>query len=69
MPETFSPAKLKAARLAAGLTQTEAAERAGMQQPVWARLELGGRPDPSISTIGRLAAALGITVSQLTEGE
>ena len=67
MPETFSPAKLKAARLAAGLTQTEAAERCGMQQPTWARLETGDRPQVSVLTIGRAASALSCEVAELLE--
>lgn len=49
---------LRATRLAAGYTQSELAARAGMSQQALAKLE---KPtaNPSISTIARLAHALG----------
>ena len=47
------------ARLEAGLTQKQLAERAGMKQSVIARLEAGGRT-PTLETMRRLAAALNL---------
>ena len=37
------PSRLKAARMAAGLTQQQAAERLGVSQGYWALLESGQR--------------------------
>ncbi len=47
------------ARAAAGLTQTELAERVSMKQPNIARLE-GGTYQPSVATLQRLAEALNV---------
>jgi transcriptional regulator with XRE-family HTH domain len=47
---------LREARLKAGLTQTELAERLGASQPVVARLE-SGRANPRIATFERALAA------------
>lgn len=46
-------------RTAAGLTQSELAQRTGMSQPAIARLEAGGT-EPTIATLRRIAAALDI---------
>jgi transcriptional regulator with XRE-family HTH domain len=58
---------LKEARLDAGLTQAELAERLGASQPVVARLE-SGRANPRIATFERALAATGhrlaVTVEQ-----
>jgi ribosome-binding protein aMBF1 (putative translation factor) len=52
---------LSTLRLEAGLSQSELAARMDMQQPNIARLEK--KPgDPSMTTLKRLAAALGVTV-------
>ena len=50
---------LIAARLAAGLTQAELAERLGTKQPAVARLESGAMP-PSLDMLKRLAKALNV---------
>lgn len=50
--------ELIAARLRAGLTQAQMAERMGTSQSVIARLE-GGRRTPSIETVQRYARATG----------
>ena len=47
------------ARLAAGLTQRQLAERMGTSQAAIARLESGTRL-PTVDTLFRLAAALGV---------
>lgn len=50
---------LSALRLAAGLTQAELAARVGMTQPQLSRLESGRQRDVLLSTLQRLARALG----------
>lgn len=50
--------ELIAARMRAGLTQSQIAERMGTTQSVIARLE-GGKRTPSISTVQRYADAAG----------
>ena len=42
--------RFKEVRQNNGLTQAEMADKLGMKQPAWARLENGGVPDPRIST-------------------
>lgn len=54
----LSPEKIRDRREALKLTQAAAAERAGMPQPHWSRIESGERPDPTLSTAERIAAAL-----------
>ena len=56
--------RLKSARLAAGLTQRELAERAGVSQSLVAQIERGER-EPGRNALRRLAGALGTTVSWL----
>ncbi len=51
-----------------GLTQSELARRAGMQQSSVARIE-GGGSKPRQSTLRRLASAMGLHPSQLLDTE
>jgi len=51
---------IRAARLAAGLSVTALAERCGISQPHLSQLE-AGKSLPSISTLYKLAAALGVS--------
>jgi transcriptional regulator with XRE-family HTH domain len=53
-------------RQTAGLTQEDLAHAAGVTVTTLARIE-GVRANPAWSTVGQIAAALGITVSQLAE--
>jgi DNA-binding XRE family transcriptional regulator len=53
-------ARLKSLRQAAGLTQAELARRTGIHRPNIARVE-AGRHAPSLETLTRLAAAIGVT--------
>jgi predicted nucleotidyltransferase/DNA-binding XRE family transcriptional regulator len=53
-----SAALLRRARLAAGLTQTELARRAGVTQSVISAYE-SGRREPALSTLARLVEAAG----------
>lgn len=61
-------ARLRELRLAAGLTQAELARRTGIHRPNIARVE-AGRHTPSLETLARLAAAIGVpTTHVLHEG-
>lgn len=63
---TPTPAKIRSARLAAGMTQAEAAERAGWKQPTWAAFE-AGRYSPTLGTLERIAKTLGCAVKDLVD--
>jgi putative transcriptional regulator len=54
-------ARLRALRVAAGLTQQQLADRLGMRATNITRLENGGRT-PSWETVLRLAKALGVSL-------
>jgi transcriptional regulator with XRE-family HTH domain len=56
---------LKQARLEALMTQSDAAFMSGMKQSAWARFESGRRPDPSLSTLEKMARALNVPVSRI----
>jgi DNA-binding XRE family transcriptional regulator len=55
---------LSVLRLAAGMSQIELAQSMGMKQPNIARLEKNPG-DPSLSTLKRLAAALGVEIGHV----
>jgi len=59
-------AKLKALREQRGLTQEQLSERSGVSRTYLARLETG-RQDPTLSTLEKLAKALGVKVGRLLE--
>lgn len=60
--------RLRQLRLEAGLTQAELAKRTGIHRPNIARVE-AGRHTPSLETLARLAAAIGVpTTRVLSEG-
>lgn len=61
----LDPAKIRLRRERLGLTQADAAERAGLLRPNWARLEAGDKLDVHLSTAEAVAAALGTTLSRL----
>jgi transcriptional regulator with XRE-family HTH domain len=52
-------ARMRAARIAAGLTQEEAAARAAIAYKRWQDIE-AGRANTTILTLNRVAAALGV---------
>ena len=56
--------RLKEARKAKKLTQTEAAELIGLQQQAWQRLE-AGKLDPKMSTIYNVCKGLEISADWL----
>lgn len=59
--------ELRRAREKAGFSQETLAERAGMHRNAVALLETGKR-DPRVSTVAKLAKALGVTASELLKG-
>jgi transcriptional regulator with XRE-family HTH domain len=58
---------IRAARDAADLTQDEAADGADMQTAVYSRIERG-EVDPRLSSLLKIAAGLGVPVSDLLRG-
>lgn len=70
MPDTPFPGRLRELRQAAGLTQQQLADRAGLHRVHVAHLETGGRrPDRlNLDTARRLADALGVGLEALLSG-
>lgn len=62
MPDQPSP--IRAARIAAGMTQQQLADALGIAQQSVARWEAGER-EPRVSTLRRIAAVLGCDLSAL----
>lgn len=60
---TFSPSRVRAARLDAGLSQREVAEKAGLSLDTVARTERGDH-DPGATKLGWIAEALGVHPGQ-----
>ena len=58
---------LKESRLALGLTQREAADRAGVSQGFWSHLERGGGVAASLETLCACAAAVGTELAAFIE--
>lgn len=58
--------RVKDARFRAGLTQAELAEKAGTTQTTVARIERDA-VQPEVTTIRKLAGALGIPIADLLE--
>ncbi len=61
-------ARIRELRLAAGLTQAELARRTGIHRPNIARVE-AGRHTPSLETLARLAAAIGVPTASVLDGD
>ena len=61
--------RLKQLRLAAGLTQEQFAERAGMSYKYYQQIEAGRKADLRLSTLERLARAHLIKLSSLLSEE
>lgn len=59
-------ARIRELRLAAGLTQAELARRTGIHRPNIARVE-AGRHTPSLETLARLAAAIGVPTASVLQ--
>lgn len=58
---------LKRLREAKGLTQEQLARKVGVSQGYLAHLESGGRTNPSLPLLRRLAKALKVKVGELLE--
>lgn len=61
--------KIRELREARGLSIAQAAESVGLTRFGWYQVESGRRPDPSFSTMQKIAAALGVTLDELAKGE
>jgi DNA-binding XRE family transcriptional regulator len=59
-------ARIRELRLGAGLTQAELARRTGIHRPNIARVE-AGRHTPSLETLARLAAAIGVPTASVLD--
>lgn len=57
--------RLRELRLRAKLTQQQLSEKSGVQQASLARLESGTVPSPRLPTARKLAAALGVPLTEL----
>lgn len=58
---------LRESRIASGLTQAEASDRAGVSQPFWSRVERGLTTAVSIETLASCAAAVGVQLAGFIE--
>jgi len=63
-PTTPFAERLRAAREAAGMTQAQAADAAGIRQPDWSDYETGN-VQPSLAQAARLAQAIGARLRDL----
>lgn len=57
------PRAFRVVRAAAGISQTEAARRAGVSNGAWSKAE-SGKTDPSFRVLGQIAAGHGLTLTQ-----
>lgn len=63
---TLDLEKIRRLRQQAGLTMQAAAEKAGLDnRQRWNSVESGRRADPSVSTVAKIAKALGVKVDDL----
>jgi transcriptional regulator with XRE-family HTH domain len=67
-PTDIIAENLRRLRADRGWTQEEAADRAGLQQPSYARIELGRSPDVKLSTLLKLAQAFDVPLSDVLNG-
>ena len=61
--------RIQEARSYEGITAREAAEKAGMHPVMWSDVERGKNANPTLRTLRRIAAALGVAVGDLVDGE
>jgi len=66
-PETMGR-RLAAQRALLGLSQLEAATRAGVSQPYVSQLENDDAVSPPLSTIAKLADVYGVSIDYLVKG-
>ena len=67
-PETFGR-RLAAARVILGLSQAEAAERAGFTQAYLSQLENDKSSSAPVNTVAKLAEVYGVSIDYLVNGE
>jgi transcriptional regulator with XRE-family HTH domain len=65
-PKARMAIRIKSLRERRGMTQAQLAEKAGVSRTYLARLETA-RQDPTLSTLEKLAKALGVKVGRLVE--
>jgi transcriptional regulator with XRE-family HTH domain len=65
-PRERMATRIKALREQRGLTQHQLAEKAGIGRSYLARLETA-RQDPTLSTLEKIAKALGVKVAELLQ--
>lgn len=65
-PRERMATRIKALREQRGMTQEQLAEKAGVSRTYLARLETA-RQDPTLSTLEKLAKALGVKATRLIE--
>lgn len=61
------PQKLKQARLDAGITQAQLAEKTGLQQEAISRIE-SGKHQITAGTLEKICEALGVTIEFIKKG-
>ncbi|MDA8186647.1 MAG: helix-turn-helix transcriptional regulator [Dehalococcoidales bacterium] len=61
----IDPLKLRRFREARQLTQGQLAHKAGITQSHISQMESGKRPNATLATVGKLAAALGVSIDDL----
>lgn len=62
------PARIRRVREGVGLTQSAAAQRAGISRLSWHRIE-NNLADPFVGTLERIARALGLSLTELLSPE
>lgn len=67
-PSATMGRRLAAQRALLGLSQTEAAERAGFTQAYLSLLENDKAPSPPLNTVAKLADVYGVTIDYLVHG-
>ncbi len=60
--------RIRECRMAAELTQEEAARRAGIHRVTWNQMERGHRTNLTLSTAIKVAGTLGVTLDELVVG-
>lgn len=61
----LDPTKIESVMVAKSVSRAELSKRSGIAPPNITRLLSGERPDPTLSTVERLAKALGCPIAKL----
>ena len=65
MMSTALSENIRRLRKAADLSVSEAARKAGIHRVAWTEIEQGKNANPTTATLGKIAEALGVIVSEL----